>query len=74
MSAFTHSRQITHDFGHLKLPVIAINPDNEPTDLESMRKHGVDVMIMPKAGHFLMMADSKKFNELLDAAIKRIVK
>ena len=73
-SSFTHSRQITHDFEHLKLPVIAINPDNEPTDLESMRKHGVDVMIMPKAGHFLMMEDPKRFNEILDTAIKKIVK
>jgi pimeloyl-ACP methyl ester carboxylesterase len=73
-SSFTHSRQITHDFEHLKLPVIAINPDNEPTDLESMRKHGVDVIIMPKAGHFLMMEDPKRFNEILDTAIKKIVK
>jgi pimeloyl-ACP methyl ester carboxylesterase len=73
-SSFTHSRQITHDFEHLKLPVIAINPDNEPTDLESMRKHGVDVMIMPKSGHFLMMEDPKRFNEILDTAIKKIAK
>ena len=73
-SSFTHSRQITHDFEHLKLPVIAINPDNEPTDLESMRKHGVEVMIMPKAGHFLMMEDPKRFNEILDTAIKKIIK
>jgi len=73
-SSFTHSRQITHDFEHLKLPVIAINPDNEPTDVESMRKHGVDVMIMPKTGHFLMMEDPKRFNEILDTVIKKIVK
>jgi pimeloyl-ACP methyl ester carboxylesterase len=73
-SSFTHSRQITHDFEHLKLPVIAINPDNEPTDTESMRKHGVDVMIMPKSGHFLMIEDPKRFNEILNTAIKKIVK
>ena len=72
-SSFTHSRQITHDFEHLKLPVIALNPDNEPTDVESMRKHGVDVIIMPGVGHFLMMEDSKRFNELLETAIKEIL-
>ena len=72
-SSFTHSRQITHDFEHLKLPVIALNPDNEPTDVESMRNHGVDVIIMPGVGHFLMMEDPKRFNELLETAIKEIL-
>jgi len=72
-SSFTHSRQITHDFEHLKLPVIALNPDNEPTDVESMRKHGVDVIIMPGVGHFLMMEDPKRFNELLETEIKEIL-
>lgn len=73
-SSFTHSRQITHDFEHLKLPVIALNPDNEPTDVESMRNHGVDVMIMPGVGHFLMMEDPKRFNELLGTAMKNLTK
>ena len=72
-SSFMHSRQITHDFEHLKLPVIALNPDNEPTDVESMRNHEVDVIIMPGVGHFLMMEDSKRFNELLETAIKKIL-
>jgi len=73
-SSFTHSRQITHDFEHLKLPVIALNPDNEPTDVESTRNHGVEVIIMPGVGHFLMMEDPKRFNELLETAIKKILK
>jgi pimeloyl-ACP methyl ester carboxylesterase len=73
-SSFTHSRQITHDFEQLKLPVIAINPDNEPTDVESMRIHGVEPVIMPGVGHFLMMEDPKRFNEFLESAIKKIPK
>ena len=73
-SSFTHSRQITHDFEQLKLPVIVLNPDNEPTDVESMRNHGVDVIIMPRVGHFLMMEDPNRFNELLESAIKKIPK
>ena len=72
-SSFMHSRQITHDFEHLKLPVIALNPDNEPTDVESMRSHGVNVTIMRGVGHFLMMEDSNRFNELLETAIKKIL-
>lgn len=73
-SSFMHSRQITHDFEMLKLPVIAINPDNEPNDIESLKKHGVESMIMPGVAHFLMMEDPKRFNELLDVAIKKLLK
>ena len=73
-SSFMHSRQITHDFEQLKLPVIALNPDNEPTDVGSMQKNGVEVIIMPGVGHFLMMEDPKRFNELLETAIKKILK
>ena len=73
-SSFTHSRQITHDFELLKLPVIALNPDNEPTDTVSMQRYGVEVLIMPGAGHFLMMEEPGRFNEILSVAIKKMVK
>ncbi len=73
-SSFAHSRQITHDFEQLKLPVIAINPDNELTDIASMHRYGVEVLIMQGVGHFLMMEDPKRFNEILGTAIKKIVK
>ena len=73
-SSFTHSRLITHDFELLKLPVIALNPDNEPTDTASMQRYKVEVMIMPGVGHFLMMEEPKRFNELLSAAIKKMIK
>jgi pimeloyl-ACP methyl ester carboxylesterase len=73
-SSFTHSRQITHDFELLELPVIALNPDNEPTDTASMQRYKVEVMIMPGVGHFLMMEEPKRFNELLSAAIKKMIK
>jgi pimeloyl-ACP methyl ester carboxylesterase len=49
----------------LRIPVVAINPDDAPTDLESMAKYGVDVEIMPGVGHFLMMDDADGFNELV---------
>ena len=54
-SSFIHSRQITHDLELLKLPVIALNPDNEPTDHASMQRYGVEVLLMKGVGHFLMM-------------------
>lgn len=73
-SSFAHSRQITHDFEQLKLPVIALNPDNEFTDIASMQRYGVKVLIMQGVGHFLMMENPKRFNEILSAAIKKMTK
>ncbi len=73
-SSFGHSREIIHDFEELKLPVIALNPDNEPTDMDSMRQYGIEVVIIPGAGHFAMMEDPERFNELLEVAIRKILK
>ena len=73
-SSFTHSRQITHDLEQIKLPVVALNPDNEPTDVESMQRYGVEVLIMEGVGHFLMLEDPVRFNEILNTAIKKMVK
>lgn len=71
-SSLSYSRQISATLEELKLPVIAINPDNAPTDVESMKQHGVDVVIMPGVGHFLMMEDPRRLNDLLGAAVERL--
>ena len=72
-SSFTHSRQITHDLELLNLPVIAINAGNEPTDMESMQLHGVETHIMSRVGHFPMMEDPQRFNELLETLIEKLL-
>lgn len=56
----------------LELPVIAINPEVPLTDLESLRRHGVDVLLMPGVGHFPMMEDPERLNDLLLEAIGSI--
>jgi pimeloyl-ACP methyl ester carboxylesterase len=58
----------------LKLPVIAINSDMSPTDMASMKKYGVEVMIMKGVGHFPMMEDPVQFNVVLGTAIQKMVK
>ncbi len=68
-SAFGYSREMPHTLERLHLPVIAINPDNAPTDVPSLEHYGVQVMLMPGVGHFLMMEDPKRFNGLLSTAI-----
>jgi pimeloyl-ACP methyl ester carboxylesterase len=70
--AFNYSRQITHTLEEIKLPVIALNSDNSPTDVESMEHYGVQVMIMKGIGHFLMMEDPDRFNRLLKTAIDKL--
>jgi len=72
-SALSFDREIPSALAKLGLPVIAINPDYAPTDADSLGRHGIDVMIMPGVGHFLMLEDPKGFNPLLDTAIAKLV-
>ena len=59
----------------IKIPIICINSDFWPTNVEINRKHnpGFEVMLMPGTGHFVQLEDPRKFNELLDQEIHRII-
>jgi pimeloyl-ACP methyl ester carboxylesterase len=70
--ALSYSRQMPQTLLDLKLPVIAINPDNSPTDVASMKKHGVEVVIIKGVGHFPMMEDPANFNPILLSAIQKL--
>jgi pimeloyl-ACP methyl ester carboxylesterase len=72
-SSLSYSRQVTKSLQELRLPVIAINPDNTPTNVESMARHGVEVKVMPGVGHFLMMEDPARLNALLGTSIEEIL-
>jgi pimeloyl-ACP methyl ester carboxylesterase len=71
-SAFSYSREMPRTLERLHLAVIAINPDNAPSDVGSLQHYGVQVIFMPGVGHFLMMEDPKRFNGLLSTAIGRL--
>jgi pimeloyl-ACP methyl ester carboxylesterase len=73
-SALSYSREMRRALHELELPVIAINPDNAPTDTSSMQRSGVEVILMPGVGHFLMMEDPERFNGLLGTAIGKLVR
>ena len=49
----------------LTAPVVAINPDVAPTDIESLRRHGVEPIVLTGVGHFLMLEDPEQFNPVL---------
>jgi pimeloyl-ACP methyl ester carboxylesterase len=72
-ATLSYSREMPLTLQELKLPVIAINAGNAPTDIASMKQCGVEVMIMPEAGHFLFMEDPERFNRLLQDAITKLV-
>jgi pimeloyl-ACP methyl ester carboxylesterase len=54
----------------LKLPVVELNADRNPTDHASLAKHGVKAFVMPDIGHFLMLEDPPRFNRSLDSVVK----
>jgi pimeloyl-ACP methyl ester carboxylesterase len=70
-SALRFAHEIPEALEELSLPVVAINPDNQPTDRQSMQRHGVEVVLMAGVGHFLMMEDPARFNQILKEVIDR---
>lgn len=70
--AMSFDREIPPALEELNLPVVAINADYQPTDVASLERHGVEVVIMPGVGHFLMLEDPERFNELLAGAVERL--
>jgi pimeloyl-ACP methyl ester carboxylesterase len=72
--SFKYAKEIPGALAELKLPVIAINADNGPTDFASLARHGVKAVVMPGVGHFLMLEDPKRFDELLASAIEELQK
>ena len=54
---------------HITAPIVAINPDIEPTDVDSMRRHGVEPIVLNDVGHFLMIEDPEQFNPVLAATL-----
>jgi pimeloyl-ACP methyl ester carboxylesterase len=73
-NTLNYSRRMPQTLSELKLPVIAINDNRRATDVPSMKQYGVEVMVMLGVGHFMMMEDPGKFNEVLQTAIKKIMK
>jgi len=71
-NSFSNAARIPIDLATLKLPVVAINSDREPTDHESLGKYGVKAFVLPDSGHFPMLEDPPRFNRSLDSVVKRL--
>lgn len=73
-SAVTIEPKILAGLQELDVPVVAINPEEPPTDVESMERYGVEVVLMSGVSHFLMMEDPTGFNRLLTEVVDGFVR
>jgi pimeloyl-ACP methyl ester carboxylesterase len=53
----------------LSVPVVQIRPDDGPTDVESLARHGVGTVIVHGVGHFPMLEDPAQFDAVLGEVI-----
>lgn len=67
--AICNERAAIAGLRQVAVPVVAINPASPPTDIESLSRHGVATTTLPAVGHFLMLQDPARFNQLLDKVI-----
>ncbi len=65
----TNDDAILSGLRELDVPFFAINPDHRPTDVESLRSHGVEPIVMAGVAHFLMLEDPAGFNRLLGEVV-----
>jgi pimeloyl-ACP methyl ester carboxylesterase len=71
-AAWTNGPHLIATLDELNLPVVALNADDQPTNVASMKRHGVDVTVMSGVGHFLMMEDPERFNEILIGVVEAL--
>ena len=67
--ALNRTPEVVAALPHLTAPIVAINPDIRPTDLDSLRRHGVAPIVLNDVGHFLMLEDPLQFNPVLTATL-----
>jgi pimeloyl-ACP methyl ester carboxylesterase len=59
----------------IKAPVIAINSDSEPTNIDAFRKHvpSFKAKIIPGVGHVVFWDAPDEFNKLLEESIQDFI-
>lgn len=72
-SSFRNDRVVPSELEKLDLPVVSLNPDRSNPDVESLERHGVEVILVPSVGHFMMMEDPVAFNAILMNVLEGMV-
>jgi pimeloyl-ACP methyl ester carboxylesterase len=70
MHAIDNDSAILAGLPRLHAPVVAVNGDYRPTDIESMARHGVKAIVMAGVAHFPMLEQPERFNDLLDEILE----
>ena len=71
-ATWDYARTVPAVLAAVGLPVVAINRDDAETDIESLRRCGVEVIVMPGVGHFPMLEDPPAFNACLLRAMNEV--
>jgi pimeloyl-ACP methyl ester carboxylesterase len=71
-SALAYNDQVPAALQELRLPLVAINPEAPPTNLDEMTRSGIEVLFVSGAGHFLMLEKPGPFNQRLAEALTKI--
>jgi pimeloyl-ACP methyl ester carboxylesterase len=71
-ATWNHGRNVPTILSQLKLPLMAINAEGSSTDMDSMRCHGVGVVLMPGVGHFPMLERPLEFNTCLVQVVEAL--
>ena len=70
-----NARNLREGLQELRIPKIAINSAvYRPTHMEAAQRHGIEVVLMPRVGHFVMMEDPQTFNRLLEVAVQKFIR
>ena len=58
----------------VRIPIHCINSDKYPTNVEVGQRHALsfELKLMPEIGHFVMMEDPEKFNQLLNETVNAL--
>jgi pimeloyl-ACP methyl ester carboxylesterase len=58
----------------ISAPMVAINSDKRPTEIESLARYGIRTCLMPRVGHFMMLEDPVAFNKVLGEVIAQFTR
>lgn len=71
-SAWSFDHEIPRLLSELDLPLVAINAGYRPTDVASLERLGIEVVLMPDVAHFPMMEDPERFNQILAGVLDQL--
>jgi pimeloyl-ACP methyl ester carboxylesterase len=71
-AAMAYALVVPRVLQELKLPLMALNPEQPPSNCDALSRHGVELVTLPGVGHFPMLEDPATFNRCLDSAIERL--